>query len=506
MATLHHNSCLSVTCLLGIALIAGREAPGCDTWVAMPDATADGIMIMGKTSDVAAYECEPFVRWEGTTHPSGETIDLQYQKIPQVDKTYTIIASKQFWVWGCEQGMNEFGVAIGNESIYSKGWREMVNTGQNGKTVERGILGMNLVRLGLERGRTAREALEAMTALIERYGQWGSGLAGYSDADGSWDNSFLIADGTEAWVLEAVDREWAARRVTKGVANIGNFMTIRREWDLCSENMIQTAVDKGWWPADKVDEFDFALAYHDFETPLAPGIVRGKRVKALLEERQGRIDVPWGFRICRDHFEGTFLDRPYYNAAIPDVLTICMHHSPADFTWGITSGTNIFVLPSRESKVVPVTYWAANVPCCSCFVPFYVHGSKIPQGVDKAGKSRGISTDAAQTKVWGYTSDSYWWQFDKLRMLVNGDKRGDREEVVEFGFEYNRRQPAVRGEFDGLERGFIAGDWKVREQAGQLMERGEATAATKLLDDYSAKCAEAALAKCKRLIAYFEGP
>ena len=82
---------------------------------------------------------------------------------------------------------------------------------------------MNLVSLGLERGRTAREALEAMTPLIEKYGQWGSGIAGYTDSDGSFDNSYIIGDGTEAWILEAAGHQWVAKRVTKGVANIGNY-------------------------------------------------------------------------------------------------------------------------------------------------------------------------------------------------------------------------------------------------------------------------------------------
>jgi hypothetical protein len=136
---------------------------------------------------------------------------------------------------------------------------------------------------------------EVLTAKYQDYAKWGAGLAGFSDADGSWDNSFLIADGDEACILEAVDKEWAARRVTKGVANIGNFMTIRTEWNLCSKNMVKTAVQRRWWPAEKADKFDFAVAYHDFKTPLAPAIVRGKRVHSLVAKRHGRIDLPWGF-------------------------------------------------------------------------------------------------------------------------------------------------------------------------------------------------------------------
>ena len=484
---------------LNISVIA------CDSWVAMPDATADGIMLMGKNSDVASYECEPFVRWQGKTHKPGEMIDMQYRKIPQVERTYTVLGSKQFWVWGCEQGINEFGVAIGNESIFTKEWAADVAKAKKGEAVERGLLGMNLVRLGLERGRTAREALDVITKLIEEYGQWGSGLAGFSDIDASWDNSFLIADGTEAWVLEAGGKHWVAKKITAGVANIGNYITIRTEWDLACDDLIEYACKKGWWPADKVDEFDFSQAYHDFKTsPLAPSFIRGKRVQQLLKQKIGQIDVNWGFRITRDHFEDTFIEGPFYNASVPDVLTICMHHSPADFTWGITAGTNIFVLPGKNANTIPMTYWAANVPCIACYVPFYVDGSTIPKGVNKAGKSKGLITDSAKTSVWGYTKDSYWWQFDKLRMLINGDKRGENEKVTEFGFKYNQRQPAVRAEFDQLEKDFIAGDWKIRAEAKKLLDAGQNKKAAKLLDDYTDKCAKRALGKCNQLIKYFE--
>ena len=481
-----------------------QVAFSCDTWVVMPDASASGLMMLGKTSDVAYFECEPFVRWEGKEHRPGTTIDLQFRKIPQVSRTYTVLGASQFWVWGGEQGINQWGVAIGNEAIFTKQWRENVNRAKKGEEVERGIQGINLLRLGLERGRTAREAMEAMTALIEKYGQWGSGIAGLPDIDASFDCSYLIADGKEAWILETAGRHWIARKITTGVANISNYLTIRTRWDLCSKNLVKNAVDKGWWPADKIDSFDFAKAYTDFKSTLAENLIRGKRVKALLEQKKGAIDVPWMFRISRDHYEDTFLEGPYFNAAIPDFLTVCMHHSPADFTWGITAATNVFILPGEEANTIPVAYWAANVPCCSCFVPFYVHGSKMPAGVDKAGKSRNIQTDPTTTTVWGYTPDSYWWQFDRLRMLINGDKRGAKEEVLQFGFRYPERQPVVRAEFDKLEKKFMAGDHLVRERAKKLIDRGEIETAVKLLDDYSLKCAEAALSECQSLKRRFE--
>jgi len=491
---------VAVTVILAIAGGAGA----CDSWIAMPDATASGHMILAKTSDVAYYECEPFMRWEGGVHKPGEVIDLQYQKIPQVERTYTVLGASQFWLWGAEQAINEYGVAVAAEAVFTKEWRETLNKAKRGEKVERGILGINLLRVGLERGKTAREVLNVMGKFIEKYGQWGSGLAGYGDIDGSFDLSYIIADGSEAWILEAAGYQWAAKRVKKGVANISNYLTIRGDWDLCSEKMVQNALEKGWWPAERIAEFDFALAYSDPETQLAPNLIRGKRVAQLIKEKEGDIDAAWMFRISRDHLEGTFLEGPYFNAAIPDFLTVCMHHSPANFTWGITASTNVFVLPDKGADIVPVAYYAADVPCCSVFVPFYVDGTKMPAGVDKAGKSGNKVTDPTVTRVWGFKEDSYWWQFDRLRMLINGDKRGEREEVIEFGYKYNERQPAVRGEFDQLEKEFLTGEEKVNKRAKAMIDAGKRAEAAKLLDDYSAKCANAALVKCKALIKHFE--
>lgn len=487
---------------LAVAVSAVTEA--CDTWVAMPDATIHGHMILAKTSDVAAFECEPFMRWQGGTHAPGAMIDLQYRKIPQAEKTYTVLGASQFWAWGAEQAINEHGVAVATEAIFTKEWRALHDRATKGEQVARGMLGINLLRLALERGKTAREVLDVMTRFVEEYGQWGSCIAGMSDLEASYDYSYIIADGTEAWILEAVGREWAARKVRKGVANIGNYLSIRGDWDLCSRNMVRNAVEKGWWPADKTEAFDFALAYSDPQTQLAPNLIRGKRVASLLGERQGRIDVDWMFRISRDHLEGTFLDGPTFNAAIPDFLTVCMHDSPAKFTWGITAATNVFVLPAKGADIVPVAYYAANVPCCSVFVPFYVDGTRMPEGVERAGLSGKVVTDPTTTTVWGFTEDSYWWQFDRLRMLVGGDERKEREEVVRYGYRYNERQPAVRAEFTTLEQDFIRGEKRINRQARALIDSGKRAEAAALLDGYSAKCSAAALAKCKALIADFQ--
>ncbi|MBR6646285.1 MAG: hypothetical protein IKL09_02065 [Clostridia bacterium] len=63
--------------------------------------------------------------------------------------------------YGVEMGYNENGVVIGNEAEGSRMEPES----------EDGILGMDLLRLDLERATTAKEAITAITDLLVKCGQ-----------------------------------------------------------------------------------------------------------------------------------------------------------------------------------------------------------------------------------------------------------------------------------------------------------------------------------------------
>ena len=77
-----------------------------------------------------------------------------YLEIPQAPETLGVLGSRPWWIWGFEHGVNACGVAIGNEALHT---REM--------PAETGLLGMDLLRLGLERGRTADDAKRVITDL-----------------------------------------------------------------------------------------------------------------------------------------------------------------------------------------------------------------------------------------------------------------------------------------------------------------------------------------------------
>src|SRR3954462_15727349 len=92
---------------------------GCDTVVALGPAAADGVALFGKNSDRPPGEAQAPVLIERALHPDGARVRCQYIDVPQVRATARVLGSRPTWLWGLEMGVNEHGVAIGNETIFA---------------------------------------------------------------------------------------------------------------------------------------------------------------------------------------------------------------------------------------------------------------------------------------------------------------------------------------------------------------------------------------------------
>lgn len=168
-----------------------------------------------------------------------------------VPETYAVILSKPAWMFGAEMGANEFGLCIGNEAI----WNKLINENDSKKK----LLGMDLVRLALERAKTATEAVNVIGDLLKKYGQ--GGPCSNTREDFFYHNGFLIVDPQEAWVMETVASEYAAEKVDGSFRNISNCLSIGKKIDRMSENLKQLAIDHSLW--DGNGEFDFAKIFTD---------------------------------------------------------------------------------------------------------------------------------------------------------------------------------------------------------------------------------------------------
>lgn len=285
------------------------EPSSCDTFVALPPSTVGQRIIFGKNSDRPCDEVQEVVYVAASDHPEGGKVECTYIEIDQARHTHAVVLSKPAWLWGAEMGANEHGVCIGNEAVWG---REEANG-------EEALLGMDLVRLGLERADTAEKAVDVITELLQKYGQGGSCLE--DDSGYTYHNSFLISDRKEAWLLETSTKYWAAERVESGYRNISNQYGISTKIDKEHPEMREYARSKGWWDGKTVFNFGTVYSYMTTGRIEASGS-RYCEGKKLLGKSNGSITAQTMMDILRDkesgiNMEGIFMSTGSMVSVVP---------------------------------------------------------------------------------------------------------------------------------------------------------------------------------------------
>ncbi|HEY8518130.1 MAG TPA: C69 family dipeptidase [Candidatus Binatia bacterium] len=351
---------------------------GCDTLVALGEAARRGVAIFGKNSDRPPGEAQAPVIVDRALHAPGDRVRCQYVEIPQVRETARVLGSRPTWLWGFEMGLNEHGVAIGNETVFA-----------HEAPAATGLIGMDLVRLGLERAASAEQAVSVLIELIETHGQGGSG---FRDLEWPYNNSFLVADPDEAWILEAAGRQWATRRCA-ATDSISNQVSIGADWERLGATVIERARALG---LETSEPFDFARAYRD-TTTIPPQLSEGRlrRSRALLAEGRGRHTVETLQAILRDHDAS---GGPRFVAgATPDeerFYTLCMHQGPS------RTAASMVIELERGAGVERVAWLALGRPCTSAFFPVFFAG-ELPDELVRAGEQDGAG-------------EGLWWVFERL--------------------------------------------------------------------------------------------
>ena len=80
----------------------------------------EGSAIFAKNSDRSPNEPQVLEYIPAKDHEETE-LKVTYTAIPQVPHTKAILISRPVWLWGAEMGVNEDGVCIGNEAVFTKG-------------------------------------------------------------------------------------------------------------------------------------------------------------------------------------------------------------------------------------------------------------------------------------------------------------------------------------------------------------------------------------------------
>ena len=92
----------------------------CDSYAVLPSATTTGTTLAAKNADCEINEAQAVLQLPRRSYPEGAMMRASHIVIPQARETHEIIIDKSYWTWGGEIGVNEHGVAVGNEAIFSK--------------------------------------------------------------------------------------------------------------------------------------------------------------------------------------------------------------------------------------------------------------------------------------------------------------------------------------------------------------------------------------------------
>ena len=371
----------------------------CDTIAAVTNATGTGGVLFGKNSDREYNEAQHLELVSAMRYAPGARVNLTYVEIDQVPATYAVLLSKPHWIWGAEIGANEHGLVIGNEALYSKIEASMTD----------GIIGMDYLRLALERAKSVEEGIHVITSLLRIHGQ--SGNCGF-ERDQAYHNSFILADAKGAKVLETIEREWAVTPIQDFYA-ISNSMTIDGMFESSSPTLKARAVEMGLHKGDL--PFGFKTTYEDASKADSGGFRRARAMK-LLDRRAGQLQLTDFFEILRDHEEGKPLP------GRPTGPRICAH--TRENPLGQTTASWVATL-APENIVHWVTGTAA--PCTGLFKPVILECGLPNQGPRPRAKE-----DRA----------SLWWRHEQLR-------RGLEEASAEL-------RTAFTEERDLLEARFLA--------------------------------------------------
>lgn len=328
----------------------------CDTLVSLTD---DGVLF-AKNSDRDPNESQILEWHPAADHPAGSELACTWITIPQRQHTNAVLLSRPWWMWGAEMGANEAGVVIGNEAVFTR----------NRSEKEPGLLGMDLLRLALERAGSAHEAVGCIVELLETHGQGGS--CSFEHPGLTYDNSFIVADPSSAVVLETAGRTHVTEQVTGRGRSISNGLTIS----------------------------GFAEAHAD----RLRGRVAQCSTRRARTETSARTatSVPDMFAALRNHGPATGLDHTVASPPRYAVLNGALG-APCAHAGGLLTSTQSTASWVADLRGSP-QHWATgtSAPCTSLFKPV-----SVCEPVD-------IGPVPANT----FDPRALWWRHERLHRMV----------------------------------------------------------------------------------------
>jgi secernin len=390
---------------------------GGDTVVALGRATVDGYTLLGHNSDRPVGESQRLCQTPGRSHSAGEMVPAQCIQLPQARQTYAVLGHQPAGLWGYTHGVNEHGVAVGHTA-----WRSKLQGPRPG------LIGTDLVRLTLERVRTAQQAVDLVTELVAHHGQ-GNFPDGPTAVEG--DAALLVADAREAFALECAGSSWVMQEVqqVRAATNVG---IVRQDWNRIAPGLASRAIERGWWPGDG-SKLDFAGAVSAEPLGEASALRRWGRATLLLEQQSGHIDVAFLRRLLSDHYEGMQSEvDPLQPAVGPTPL--CRHAHAAG---GLATAASLVVRLGAEPGEVCVAWCAFGPPCAGVYFPLFLEG-ELPAAFTGAA-SEGLGRRVERLHAHLRQSPKRWEQARASFGLLQARIDQEAEEFVEEATALKRR-------------------------------------------------------------------
>ncbi|MFZ5939772.1 MAG: dipeptidase [Bacteroidota bacterium] len=497
----------------GLFIIAGLypAAWACTNYIVTPGASVNGSTMFTYAADSHTLYGELYFT-PAADHADGEMLDI-YEwdtgrflgRIPQIAHTYSVVGN-----------MNEHQVAIG-ETTYG---------GRGGLVDTTAIIDYgSLIYITLQRARTAREAVNIMGELVEKYGYYSSG------------ESFSIADPKEAWILEMIGKGtemvsegkgkkaitynkykgavWVAVRIPDGYvsghanqARIQQFPLNDPENCLYSKDVISFAREKGFYEGT-----DAAFSFSDTYAPVDFSGARfcDIRVWTFFNEVNGDMGKYFDYVKGHDlHNRMPLYIKPDRKISNLDLMHFMRNHlEGTELDMSKDAGADPFALPYRWR---PLT-WEADgktycneratatqqtgfsfVAECRSGMPDYI-GGILWFGVDDAATTVYVPMYCGMTRtphsyavgngdMLTYSDDAAFWAFNfvsNFSYLRYSDMSADVKKVqAELENRYAKEVHAI-------------------DVAALELSKSDPEAAREFLTSYSVRTADETLARWKEL-------
>ena len=411
----------------------------CTTIIIGKEQTADGSMIVARSEDWDAMEAKNYEIFEDTDNGPREFVakDSPFRcELPEKALGYTALSPYNLHGhWG-SAGFNTAGVGMSaTESIFSSD--EIL---KHDPLVENGVAENSVFNITLPYVHTAREGVERLGMLIEKYGiAEGFGIG--------------FVDSKEIWYLEtACGHRWLACRMPKDqyfvTGNQSRFRTYDpndKENYLASADLIEFAEKHGLYnPAQGA--FDFHEAYardikldttynyprvwglQQFFSPEIKNDVT-KNTFPVFAKAAHKVTLTELRTAFRFHYDNTEHD-PYLNSNPKEP------YRPVSI-FRTTQTHLLQVRPELPQAIGCVNYVAMGMADLGVFLPLYQGITSYPEAYTKGN---GESSD-----------DSAYWKFRKIMVLgmTNYNKYAPiiKEAYAKFEAETDQRQREMEEEY-----------------------------------------------------------